>query len=109
MTSYSPTFIWVLMGVAAAGTWMIRLSFIALFGRVAVIPDMVMRILKLIPAAVLAAIVAPALTHSAGSLDLGTDRFFAGVLAALVAWRTKNVLATIGACMATLWILQALT
>jgi len=84
-------------------------SFIALVGKVAVIPDLAMRILRLIPAAVLAAILAPSLTHAPGSFDLGTERFFAGVVAAAVAWYTKNVLATIGVGMTVLWILQALS
>ena len=109
MTTYSSTLIWLLMGVAALGTWLIRVSFIAFLDRVAVIPDLAMRILRLIPAAVLAAIVAPSLTHTTGAFDLGTDRFLAGVVAAVVAWRTKNVLATIGVGMAVLWGVQALS
>ena len=35
-------------------------------------------------------------------------RLLAGTLAALVAWRTRNVLATIAAGMGALWILGAL-
>ncbi|MEE9582537.1 MAG: AzlD domain-containing protein, partial [Acidimicrobiia bacterium] len=62
---------------------------------------------RLIPAAVLAAIVAPSITHASGAFDLGTDRFVAGVIAGVVAWRTKNVLATIGVGMGVLWLLQA--
>lgn len=108
MTTYSPTSIWILLVVIAAGTWTIRISFIALFGRIETIPGWVLRILKLIPAAVLAALVAPALTHGTGDFDLITARLFAGLLAGLVAWRTKNVLATIGTGMTALWILQAL-
>ncbi len=109
MTTLSPTLIWILLGVAGLGTWLIRLSFIALLGRTAAIPDFVMRILRLIPAAVLAAIVTPSITHASGSFDLTTDRFVAGVIAGLVAWRTKNVLATIGAGMGVLWLLQAIS
>jgi branched-subunit amino acid transport protein len=108
MTTYSPASMWILLAVIAAGTWGIRVSFIALFGRIETIPGWVLRILKLIPASVLAALVAPALTHGTGEFDLGTARLFAGVLAGLVAWRTKNVLATIAIGMGTLWILQAL-
>jgi len=107
MTTHSPTVIWILLGVAGFGTWLLRLSFIALLGRVTAIPELVMRILRLIPAAVLAAIVTPSITHASGSFDLGTDRFVAGIIAGLVAWRTKNVLATIGAGMGVLWLLQA--
>jgi branched-subunit amino acid transport protein len=40
-------------------------------------------------------------------VSLGNTRLVAGALAALVAWRTKNVLLTIGVGMAALWILQA--
>ena len=98
----------MMIAIAAAGTWLIRLSFITLLGRVSVIPPLAMRILQLIPAAVLAAIIAPSLTHAYGSFDLGTDRFIAGLIAAMVAWRTKNVLATIGVGMGALWVLQAL-
>jgi branched-subunit amino acid transport protein len=108
MTSHSAGLIWAMIVVAATGTWLIRLSFIALLGKVTVIPPLAMRILQLIPAAVLAAIVAPSLTHAYGSFDLGTDRFVAGLIAAVVAWRTKNVLATIGIGMSALWVLQAL-
>ena len=108
MTSYSTAVIWGLLLVAAAGTWAIRLSFIALFGRIETVPDVVMRILRLIPAAVLAALTAPTLTHATGSFDLTTPRFAAGILAAVVAWRTKNVMATIGVGMVALWVLQAL-
>ncbi len=109
MTTHSTTLIWFLMGVAGLGTWLIRLSFIALLGRVTAIPDLAMRILRLIPAAVLAAIVAPSITHASGTFDLGTDRFVAGVIAGVVAWRTKNVLATIGVGMGLLWLLQAVS
>lgn len=108
MTTYSPAAIWVLMAVAAVGTWLLRVSFIALLGAVATIPESVRRVLKLIPAAVLAALVAPALTHAEGSFDPGTPRFAAGVVAAVVAWRSGHVLATISAGMGTLWVLQAL-
>ena len=109
MTTHSPALIWLLLGLTATGTWLFRLSFIALLGRVAAIPDLAMRLLRLIPAAVLAAIVAPSLTHATGSFNLGTERFLAGMVAAVVAWRTKNVLATIGVGMGVLWALQALS
>ena len=106
--TYSTAVVWGVIGAIGLGTWLIRLSFIALLGRVEHVPPLMASILRLIPAAVLAAIVAPALTHSAGTFDLGTDRFVAGVIAGLVAWRTRNVLATIGAGMVALWGLSAL-
>ncbi len=108
MTTHAPGLIWLMIVIIALGTWLIRVSFIALLGRVTVIPDVAMRILRLIPAAVFAALVGPSLTHAAGSFDLGSERFLAGMLAAVVAWQTKNILATIGAGMGVLWLLQAL-
>lgn len=108
MTSHSPTLIWLLVGLIGVGTWLVRVSFIALLGRVEEVPPALGRVLRLIPAAVLAALVLPALTHSAGELDLASDRFVAGTLAAIVAWRTKSVLATISIGMSALWLFQAL-
>jgi branched-subunit amino acid transport protein len=109
MTSLSPLDIWVVMGVAAVGNLVLRYSFIGLLNRgVDEIPDLARRALRLIPAAVMAALVAPALTHPGAMLDLWNERLLAGLIAALVAWRTKNVLATISVGMAALWLLQAL-
>ncbi len=50
----------------------------------------------------------PELLRPGGALDmsLGNVRLLAGVLAAGVAWRTKNVLLTIGVGMVALWVLQ---
>jgi branched-subunit amino acid transport protein len=108
MTPHSTSVVWWVIATIAVGTWLIRLSFIALLARVDVIPPLLLRILRLIPAAVLAAIVAPALTHATGVFDLATDRFVAGLGAGFVAWRTRNPLATIVAGMGLLWGLDAL-
>ena len=71
------------------------------------IPDVVMRGLRLIPAAVLATLALPALFRPDGSFDVSWDnhRLIAGLLAAVVAWSTRNVIATIGAGMGALWLL----
>jgi len=108
MTSFSPDLIWVVVGTAALGTWLARLSFIALLGRLQTVPPTVGRVLRLIPAAVLAALVTPSVLYSDGSLELGSARFAAGVIAALVAWRTRHVLLTITTGMAILWLVQAM-
>lgn len=108
MTTFSTPLIWALIAIIGAGTWVLRLSFLSLLGRVEQVPPTVARVLRYIPAAVLAALVLPALTHGGGEFDLATDRFAAGALAGLVAWRTRNVLATISVGMVCLWVLQAL-
>jgi branched-subunit amino acid transport protein len=90
-------------------TYAIRLSFILLLERVE-IPWRVRQALRFVPPAVLSAIVFPELLRPRGALDLslGNARLIAGLLAALVAWRTKNILWAIAAGMGALWILQAL-
>ena len=108
MTTLSPPLVWALIAVIGAGTWLLRISFLTLLGRVDQVPPTVARVLRFIPAAVLAALVLPALTHATGEFDLGTDRFAAGVRAALVAWRTRNGLATSSVGRGCLWLLQAL-
>jgi branched-subunit amino acid transport protein len=91
-------------------TFAIRLSLIALMGRVKV-PLLVQRALRFVPPAVLSAIIFPELLVRNSALDVSFSnaRLLAGGLAALVAWHTRNVLLTIGVGMAALWILQALT
>ncbi|WP_242342648.1 AzlD domain-containing protein [Anaeromyxobacter terrae] len=95
--------------VAGLVTFAIRLSFIALLGKVE-LPPIVTHALRFVPPAVLSAIVFPELLVREGALDLrpGNLRLVAGVVAALVAWRTRNVVLTIAVGMAALWTLQAL-
>ncbi len=99
---------WLIILSMGAITYLIRLSLIALLGRVEV-PPLVQRALRFVPPAVLSAIVAPELLRPAGTLDLspGNVRLLAGILAAVVAWRTRNVLLTIAVGMAALWALRA--
>lgn len=104
----STLLVWSLMVVIGVGSWATRMSFFVLVGRSRAIGPTAGRILRLIPAAVLTALVVPGLTRATGSFDLTTTRFAAGVVAAVVAWRSRNVLATIAAGMATLWLLEAL-
>ena len=99
--------LWLIILGMGLITYAIRLSFIVLGERGQVSP-VFQRGLKYVPTAVLSAIILPELLQPGGTLDisLGNARLLAGLIAALVAWRTKNVLATIGAGMGTLWILQ---
>lgn len=95
---------------AAALTFAIRFSFIGLQGRHE-FPIGVKRALRFVPASVLAAIVWPAIVAPDHQLDLSLDnaRIIAAILAAIVAWRTRNILATLAVGMSALWLLQALT
>ena len=101
--------LWVTLGVAGVITYAFRLSFILLLGKLHLAPWM-QRALRFVPPAALAAIIFPELLVRNGELMLGLDnpRLLAGLVASVVAWRTKSVLWTIGAGMAALWGLQAL-
>jgi len=97
----------IILGMGAV-TYAIRLSLILLLGRVGV-PHLMQRALRFVPPAVLSAIIFPELLRPGGTLDLspGNPRLLAGALAALVAWRSKNVLLAIALGMLALWILLA--
>lgn len=67
-------------------------------------------LLAYVPASVLAALIAPEVFIQQGRLAplLENPRFWAGFLAALVAWFTRSVLATIAIGLLALWLFQAL-
>jgi len=100
---------WLAILGAGAVTFALRLSLIALLGRVEV-PPLLERALRYVPAAVLTAVVIPLLVYQDGALEisLGNERLIAGLLAAVIAWRTRNVLLVLGGGMAALWTLQAI-
>ncbi|MCA9974915.1 MAG: AzlD domain-containing protein [Anaerolineales bacterium] len=89
-------------------TYAIRLVLLLLLERVQ-LPAVVQRSLAYVPTAVLSAIVFPILLQPNGTFDLSLSnaRLLAGLVAAVVAWRSKNVLWTIGIGMIVLWLLQA--
>jgi branched-subunit amino acid transport protein len=103
----TPT-LWLTIAGVAAVTFALRISFIVLLGRIE-IPPLLERALRYVPAAVLTAVVIPLLLYADGPLDLslGNERLVAGVIAALICWRTRSVPLTLVGGMATLWALQA--
>ena len=101
--------IWVIMIIGGLLTFATRLSFIFLLDRIQV-PDWFQRSLRFVPAAVLSAIILPELTSPNGTLFLSwrNPQLLAGLVAILVAWKTKNVLLTILAGMAALFLFKAI-
>lgn len=99
--------LWLTLLCMGLVTYAIRLSLIGVLGDWQV-PPLITRALRFVPPAVLSAIILPELLRPDDTLDLSltNTRLLAGLLAALVAWRTKNVLATIAVGMVTLWLLQ---
>jgi branched-subunit amino acid transport protein len=99
---------WVVVVAVGTLTYLSRLSFIALFARVRM-PSLVARALRYVPAAMLTAIVVPAIAlRGGGPADPALEhaKLAAGLVAALVAWRTRSTSATIVTGMAVLWLAQ---
>lgn len=101
--------IWLVMLIAGALTFLTRLSFIWMFGRMA-IPPLVKRALDLVPPAVLSVIIFQELLIRDGKLAIGLDntRLLAGIVAIVVAWRTRSALLTIAVGMLALLILNTI-
>jgi branched-subunit amino acid transport protein len=85
-----------------------RASFLAVAHRMVTVPPTVQRLLRQIPPAALASLVVPALLRPEGHLDLTQARLYAGVLAALVAWRTRSTVLTLVVGMGVLLAVRAL-
>lgn len=106
----TPIVLWLTLLCIGAMTFAIRLSFITFFSK-REMPPFLLSTLRFVPLSVLSAIIFPALFLNANRLNLSLSnaRLIAGILAVLVAWRTKNVLLTIIVGMVALWLLQLVT
>jgi len=100
---------WLMTLALAAGTWAMRSLPIMLHGTVPT-PPWVERLLKHVPVAALTAMVVPGALYlkANGLYVFAPARTIAAVIALLVALRTRNTLATLGAGMLALWVAQAL-
>jgi branched-subunit amino acid transport protein len=95
--------IWVAVLLAGLGTYALRASFLFLFERFGEVPEGVEIALDMVPAAVLSALVVPAVVAPEGTIVLsGNMRILAALVAAAVAWYTESILATIVAGLAAL-------
>jgi len=86
---------WTAIVLAAVGTFAMRASFLAAANRLTTLPPRVERLLRQIPPAALAALVVPAFVRPGDAVDLLQPQLPAGILAGLVAWRTRNVALTL--------------
>lgn len=100
--------VWIAIVLAGVGTYAMRASFLVFAHRLADVPPLVQRLLRQIPPAALAAIVVPALLRPEGTLDVWQPRLLAGVVAALVAWRTRNIALTLVVGIGLVMLLQRL-
>lgn len=101
--------VWLAVFSVGLLTFALRWSFIALVGSLEM-PHGIQSALRFVPAAVLAAIIVPAVVVQEGAIALSISnlRLFAALAAAVVAWRTRNLFYTIAAGMIVLWALEAL-
>ncbi|MDH4568094.1 AzlD domain-containing protein [Pseudomonas sp. BN414] len=99
--------LWGLFLAVGLGTFAMRLSFVELYGRLR-IPALLRQALLYVPASVLAALVLPAVIYPNGHGDIALDnpQIPAAIVAALLAWKTRNAALTLAGGMATLWALK---
>ena len=98
--------LWIVILGGMVATLGMRLLFILLIPQER-LPGILRRSLHYVPPAVLSAILLPAVLQPEGFLDLSLRnlRLLASLVAALVAWRTRNTWLTILAGMAALLLL----
>jgi branched-subunit amino acid transport protein len=101
--------IWLIIVVGGLITWSIRLSFIVFADRLTLSKTME-KTLSLVPIAALTAILVPAILQASGTLNVSptNPRLIAAIVAGLVAWYTRNTIATITVGMILVWLLRFL-
>lgn len=99
---------WIVVVLAGIATFLMRFSFIALFGIVAV-PPLLERALRYVAPAVLAALTVPAIIAPENTIDLTNPFFPAAVIGGLAAWFTKSIGAAIVVGLPALWLILWLT
>jgi branched-subunit amino acid transport protein len=100
--------VWTAILLAGGGTFAMRASFLGFAHRLTTVAPWVQRVLRQIPPAALASLVVPALLRPAGHVDVTQARLYAGLVAALVAWRTRSTALTLVVGMGVLLGLRAL-
>ena len=97
--------IWLIFAGMAAVTYFTRYAMLAWLG--GDMPDLLRRWLRYVPPAVLAALIVPAALAPQGQIQIGLPAV-ALLVGGVVAWRTRNVLATIISGLAAYWLLTAM-
>lgn len=100
---------WILVCSIGLGNFIFRSICIYAMERMH-IPPLVERMLRFIPASVLAAVIGPMLYYHQGTLDIlaGKERLLAGLLAIAVAYARGSMLLIIVTGMGSLYFLQHL-
>ena len=99
---------WTVIIVVGVLNFLSRLSFIAVFARVE-LPPPVARALRFVPAAMLTAIVVPAVVFAAPGVlafSYTNPKLVAALTAIFIAWKTRSAVATMATGMVALWLVQ---
>lgn len=83
--------IWLAIVLGGIGTYSIRAVFLVFADRVAAVPPRVRIALRMIPAAALAALAFPPLLRPDDGLSFASPELGAGLIALVVAWRTRSI------------------
>jgi len=98
--------LWITILGMGGISFLLRASFILFSNRLSLSP-VIKRSLRFVPAAVLAAIVAPALFYTdSGTFHPYNLRMMAAIIAGVVALKSKNLLLTLVVGMLSLWLMQ---
>ncbi|GAB6158259.1 AzlD domain-containing protein [Desulfotomaculum varum] len=97
---------YIIIGMALV-TYFTRFSALALF-RFTGVPAWLNRWLKYVPVAILTALIVPSLLLPRGYLDISFNNHYliAGLVAAFVAYKSRNIIATLGLGMFVMFVLN---
>lgn len=92
--------------IISIGTFLFRFSFIYLYGRFN-LPDWIRRAMHFVPPAVLSALIFPAIIIKENIVWLSPQnpRLTAGIIAMIVAWRTKSGILPIVIGLGIFWLM----
>lgn len=96
--------IWLIIGLVAFVTFLERASFILILSNWDM-PAWFVNALRFVPVAVFPALVAPLFLMTDGAFDISltSPKIIGGLVATIVAWRSKHLLATITVGMLAFW------
>lgn len=99
--------LWGMFLAVGMGTFVMRLSFVELYGRWR-IPSLLSRALVYVPASVLAALVLPSVVYSNGQGEFvfANPQIPAAIIAAWIAWKTRSTVLTLAVGMAALLVFK---
>ncbi len=97
--------LWIVILTVGVGTFTLRSVFIFALEKAGDL-SLLKRVLYFVPPVVMAPLASPSLLLRDDLLQPGPglQRLIAGLLAGLIAWKTRNILATISGGMAALWL-----